>query len=225
MRIISVGLQDYYQNMREKYPSALWFGDGAHREIALTFDDGPHEQDTPRVLDTLSQHEIKATFFLIGRFVEKCPKLVQRIHQSGHQLGIHGYRHIPFPLESKATLQSQLVQTRNRIAEICNISPEAVRAVRPPYGAFNTKTLTLLSAWDYQPVMWNCIPPHWMQPLSWTIQQMYDQICPGSIIVLHDGHGHGTKVVRILDWVVPTLKEQGYHFVTVEGLQKNNLAK
>ena len=62
MHIIFTSLQQYYESMRRKYPAVLWFGDEPHREIAFTFDDGPYEQDTPCVLDTLSQHEIIATF-------------------------------------------------------------------------------------------------------------------------------------------------------------------
>jgi peptidoglycan/xylan/chitin deacetylase (PgdA/CDA1 family) len=96
--------------------------------------------------------------------VEKYPKLVQQIHQSGHQIGMHCYRHIPFPLEKPEILKHQLDQTQKLIASICDASPENFRAVRPPYGNFTPKTLSLLVEWCFQPVMWNCIPPHWMQP-------------------------------------------------------------
>jgi len=67
--------------------------------------------------------------------------------------------------------------------------------------------------------MWNNIPPHWMQPLAWTIQQTLDQTIPGSIIVLHDGHGHGLKAANIIDLIVPKLTFQGYNFVMVEKMK------
>ena len=206
--------------MKRWHPAILWFGDESRREIALTFDDGPHPKDTPQVLETLAKHNVHATFFLIGKYAEQHPNLVKQIHQSGHQLGIHCYRHLPFSFENPATLHTQLDRTRNAIADICGISPEAIRDLRPPYGAFTSKTTSLLNDWSYRLVMWNNIPPHWMQPVSWTISQIFDQIISGSVIVLHDGHGHGTKVAQILDSIVPRLKAQGFEFVTIEQMRE-----
>ena len=216
MKLITASLDRYYRAMQQRHPAILWFGDESRHEIALTFDDGPHPKDTPQVLETLAKHNIHATFFLVGRYVEQYPALVKQIHQSGHQLGIHGFRHHPFPLEKPSTLQSQLDRTRNAIANVCGISPETIKDLRPPYGAFTSTTARRLTEWGYQLVLWNNMPPHWMQPVSWTIEQVLDQIHPGSIIVLHDGHGHGTKAAQILDIIIPKLKAQGYNFVTIE---------
>jgi peptidoglycan/xylan/chitin deacetylase (PgdA/CDA1 family) len=213
----------YYYSQQKRYPSILWQGDDSRTEIALTFDDGPHPKDTPQVLEVLAKHEIRATFFLIGKHVEQYPHLVKQIHQSGHQLGIHCYRHLPFPLEKPITLRTQLDSTRNIIAEACGISIETIRDVRPPYGAFTKRTLSLLTEWGYHLVMWNNIPPHWMQPLHWTITQVLNDAIPGSVIVLHDGHGHGTKVAAIVDTIVPRLKISGYNFIKVEEMERNHL--
>jgi peptidoglycan/xylan/chitin deacetylase (PgdA/CDA1 family) len=215
MKLISAGLNNYYHTMQNKYPNILWFGDESRHEIAITFDDGPHLKDTPEVLEMLAKHNIPATFFLVGRYVEQYPNLVRQIHQNGHQLGIHCFRHLPFPLENLAALRTQLDRTRNAIAETCGIAPETIRVLRPPYGAFTPKILSQLTAWGYHLVLWNNIPPHWMQPLNWTVNQVLEQTIPGSVIVLHDGHGHGTKVAQILDNIVPALKAQGYAFVTI----------
>ena len=220
MNLISKALDHYYHAMQNKHPNILWFGDESRREIAITFDDGPHPKDTPQVLETLAEHNIYATFFLVGRYVEQYPDFVKQIHQSGHQIGIHGFRHLPFPLENPTTLQTQLDRTRNAIASACGISPETIRDLRPPYGAFTQKTISMLKEWDYQLVIWNNIPPHWMQPVSWTISQIFDQIHPGLVIVLHDGHGHGTKVAQILDIIIPKFKTQGYDFVTIEQMRE-----
>jgi peptidoglycan/xylan/chitin deacetylase (PgdA/CDA1 family) len=220
MKLITTSLNQYYRAMQNKYPNILWFGDESRRELALTFDDGPHPKDTPQVLETLAKHNIHATFFLVGRYVERYPDLVKQIHQSGHQLGIHGFRHLPFPLEDLETLRTQLDLTRNIIADICDVAPETIRDLRPPYGVFTQKTISMLAEWDYQLVMWNNIPPHWMQLVNSTISQIFDQIHPGSIIVLHDGHGHGTKVAQILDIIIPKFKTQGYDFVTIAQMRE-----
>ena len=220
MKLITTSLNQYYRAMQNRYPNILWFGDESRREIAITFDDGPHPKDTPQVLETLAKHDIHATFFLVGRYVEQYPALVKQIYQSGHQLGIHGFRHLPFPLENPAALQTQLDRTRHAIANVCGISLEDIKDLRPPYGAFTQKVLTQLTAWGYRLVLWNNIPPHWMQPMSWTIKQVLDQIHLGSILVLHDGHGHGRKVTQILDIIIPKLKTQGYGFVTIEEIRE-----
>ena len=221
MNLISKYLDRSYRSMKRRHPAILWFGDESRHEIALTFDDGPHPQDTPQVLTMLLKHNIHATFFLVGKYVEQHSDLVRQMHQSGHQLGIHCYRHLPFPLENPVALRAQLEHTRNIIANAGGIAPETIKDLRPPYGAFTSKTLNLLKDWGYQPVMWNNIPPHWMQPVSWTISQIFDQIVPGSIIVLHDGHGHGTQAAQILDIMIPRLKTQGFEFVTIEKMREN----
>ena len=220
MKLITSNLNQYYRAMQRKYPNILWFGDASRREVAITFDDGPHPKDTPQVLERLAKHNIHATFFLVGRYVEQYPDLVRQIYQTGHQLGIHCFRHLPFPLENNSTLLAQLERTRNTIAETCGIAPETIRDLRPPYGAFTPKVLSQLTAWGYHLVMWNNIPPHWMQPLNWTFNQVLDQTVPGSVIVLHDGHGHGTKVAQILDSIIPTLKAQEYAFVTIDQMRE-----
>ena len=68
----------------------------------------------------------------------------------------------------------------------------------------------MLETWGYRLVLWNNIPPHWMQPLNWTISQICDQITSGAIIVLHDGYGHGRQAAQILDIIIPKLKAQRY---------------
>jgi peptidoglycan/xylan/chitin deacetylase (PgdA/CDA1 family) len=218
MALLTSTLLQYYRRMQTRYPDTLWFGDAAHRTLALTFDDGPHPLHTQPVLDTLKRHSIHAAFFLLGRYVDQFPDIVARIHAHGHIIGLHGYRHRAFPLEQPATLQVHLTRTRQRIAEICGLAPETFRYIRPPYGAFNRQTLALLKEWGYITVLWNNLPPHWMQPLTWTIKQTLAQATPGGVIVLHDGHGHGTKVAHILESTIPMLQARGFEFVTLDRL-------
>jgi len=191
----------------------------SRHEIALTFDDGPHPRDTSQVLDVLAKHDVHATFFLVGQYAGQYPHLVKQIHQGGHQLAVHCYRHVPFPMENASTLKGRLPRTRNAIANACSISPETIRDVRPPYGLFTTKTLYLLNKWGYRLVMWNSIPQHWIQPVNWTIKQIFTEMVPGSVIALHDGHGHGRKVASIVDTIIPRLKERGFDFIKVENME------
>jgi len=213
----------FYHALQVRYPGTLFHGDISRPEIALTFDDGPHPRDTPQVLDVLEKHEVTATFFLIGQDVERHPHLVRQIHQSGHQLALHCYHHLPFPMENASTLKGQLDRSRDAIANACSIPPETIRHVRPPYGFFIAKTLSLLNEWGYQLVLWDNMPLHFVQPVSWTIKQLVEPTAPGSIIVLHDGKGHGAKVASIVDTIIPMLKAKEYDFITIDDMERNNL--
>jgi len=211
--------------MQARHSDILWRGDPSRREIALTFDDGPHPRDTPGVLEVLAKLKVQATFFLIGKGLESNLNLVRQIHEGGHQIGIHCYRHLPFPFEQPGMLRKYLDHTRNLIANACGITSETIREVRPPNGLFTAKTKSMLTEWGYRLVMWNCIPPHFLQPLSWTIRQVLDSVIPGSIIVLHDGHGHGSKAARIIEMIVPELNRRGFGFVTIQEMQNRKEAK
>lgn len=215
-------VRSVYQNLQRRHPGVLFFANTSHPKIALTFDDGPHPRDTPRVLDVLAKHGVRATFFLIGHGIKKHSHLVKQIHQSGHHLALHCYRHLPFPMESASTLNRQLDQSRTAIARACGIPPESIRHVRPPYGFFTAKTLSLLTDWGYQLVLWDNMPLHFLQPFQRTVTQILERTVPGSILVLHDGKGHGAKVAGIVDVIVPQLKAKGFEFVTIEQMQNSN---
>ena len=159
--------------------------------------------------------------FLVGQYVEKHPHLVKQIYDAGHQLALHCYRHLPFPIENASTLKGQLIQSRNAIANACGISPEKIRHIRPPYGFFTAKTLSLLSEWGYHLVLWDNMPLHFIQPTQWTIDRINKNTVPGSVIVLHDGNGHGAKVASIVDTIIPMLKEQDFNFIKIENMKRD----
>ena len=219
MDLVNVFLHRMYRAAQQKDPALLYYGDRVRREIALTFDDGPHPQDTTRLLAVLDKHQVRATFHLVGKSAELYPDIVRQIQQGGHQAALHCYRHRPFLLEDPATLRSGLERTRNLIADAADIPPESIRDLRPPYGLLNAQTRSRLKEWGYRIVMWSSIPPHWMQPVGWSIHQVMDSLLPGIVIVLHDGHGHGTRVSEIVDVIIPRIRTQGFEFITVEEMQ------
>jgi peptidoglycan/xylan/chitin deacetylase (PgdA/CDA1 family) len=172
------------------------------------------------VLDALAKYGIHGTFFLVGKFAERVPALVRRIHERGHQLALHGYYHRPFTIESSSALNRQLARTRNILADACGISPETLRDVRPPYGLYSKRIVSLLQKLDYRIIMWTTVPLHWWQPFSWTIRQTLEQTVPGAVIVLHDGKGHGKGLVPILNTIIPELKSRGLEFISVRQMQE-----
>ncbi|HJS20630.1 MAG TPA: polysaccharide deacetylase family protein [Anaerolineales bacterium] len=219
MDFLTTPLQHFYDAAQRRFPDVLFRGDGSRREIALTFDDGPHPRDTPRLLDVLEKHQVRATFHLIGKSAERHPDLIRSIHRCGHQPALHCYRHVPFPLENPSVLRNQLDYTQSMIEDATGIPGGTIRDLRPPYGAFSARTRSHLTQWGYRLVMWTCIPPHWMQPVEWSIHQVMKAIVPGAVIVLHDGHGHGTRAAEIVNAIIPQIRSLGFTFVTVEEMQ------
>lgn len=203
--------------LKPTFPQCLWSGRADSPAIALTFDDGPHPQYTPPLLDVLDRHKISATFFWLGACVEEHPALARQIYQRGHGIGIHGYAHQAFTSLNATELKADLNQTKTAIAQTCHINPKTLVDVRPPYGLFAPQTLNRLQHWNYRTVMWSIIPEDWACPgAAVVVQRVLDYVQNGSIIVLHDGAGGGKDVAETVDRLVPKLLQKGYHFSTID---------
>lgn len=208
-----------HKYLQRALPQALWHGHTERREIALTFDDGPHPEDTPKLLDLLERHEVQATFFALGGQVERHASLIKHIAEAGHQLGIHGYHHRAFPLQTPAALRCQLASTQRLIAAATLCALPDVDNVRPPYGLLLPATMQRLLNWGYRPVMWSVVPFHWLQPADFTVQQVLHQATSGSLIVLHEGLS-GPPVTTLAESIITRLKAADYCFVTVDQMRR-----
>lgn len=207
-----------YQILRRAFPDCLWTGDINQPQLALTFDDGPHPDYTPRLLDVLDHYGIPASFFWLGACVDRAPEVARAVYERGHWIGLHGYDHRSFPSLSSLQLKRSLEQTQAAIAQACGLSPELVCDVRPPNGLFTPQTLNLLKNWGYRPVMWSVVPEDWVCPgVSVVTKRILQQTCNGSIIVLHDGYCGGQDVAEVAAQLIPVLLER-YQFLTVDQL-------
>jgi peptidoglycan/xylan/chitin deacetylase (PgdA/CDA1 family) len=212
-----------YQILKPAFPSCLWSGDCRSPAIALTFDDGPHPEYTPQLLEVLNTYNIPASFFWLGACVERAPTIAQAVYEQGHWIGLHGYDHRAFPKLSPTALKQSLEQTQRAIAQACQLNPayvkQHIRDVRPPNGLFTPQTLNRLNTWGYRPVMWSVVPEDWEHPgIAVVIQRTLKQVQQGSLIVLHDGYFGGADVAATVSQLVPLLLQRGYHFVTVDQL-------
>lgn len=209
----------FYRILKPTFPNCLWCGDINSKILALTFDDGPHPQYTPELLKVLDRYNITASFFWLGACVNRSPLLAKEVYERGHWIGLHGYDHRNFPMLSPNELQQSLEQTQAAIYSACNLNPEQVRDVRPPNGLFTPTTLKLLRQWNYRPVMWSVVPEDWVRPgVTTVVQRVLEQVCNGSLIVLHDGACGGQDVASTTQALIPRLLDQGYQFVTVDAL-------
>ena len=123
---------------------------------ALSFDDGP-SANTPQILDILAAHNIPATFFVLGRNAEHRPDLVQRIHDEGHEIGIHTYSH-PNLRHLNLAAQSEQIGRVQRFLRSLGIE---ARFLRPPYGSFNDVTLKAAEQMDLKVVLWSLDSEDW----------------------------------------------------------------
>ena len=213
-----------YQILQPTFPNCLWTGKLDSKAIALTFDDGPHPDYTPQLLEVLDRYSIPASFFLLGAGVNRSPKITRAIYERGHWLGLHGYDHRSFPLLTTLDLKQSLQATQAAIARACCLDPATICDVRPPNGLFTPQTLNLLSQWRYRPVMWSVVPEDWVRPgVSVVVQRVLQQVNNGSLIVLHDGACGGQDVAATVQNLVPQLLQRGYRFVTVDTLWQSCL--
>ncbi len=216
-----------YRVLQPTFPNCLWSGDRNFKAIALTFDDGPHPQYTPQVLQVLGNYNIKASFFWLGACVNRSPAIAKAVSDQGHWIGLHGYDHRSFPVLSPNDLKESLGRTQAAIYSACKLLPEQVRDVRPPNGLFTPKTLELFLEWNYRPVMWSVVPEDWVLPgVANVVQRVLNQVQNGSLIVLHDGACGGQDVAATINILIPQLLQQGYQFVTVDTLwQKDKISE
>ena len=162
-------------------------------EMALTFDDGPNRHWTPRLLDTLASHNVRATFFLLGNRAEMEPALVRRMFAAGHLIGNHTWDHPNLSRSSSLRIRQELTRTS---ATLEQITGAPVKFFRPPYGARRPAVFRIAREIGLTPVLWNAMTSDWSEPSAERIaEQLRAKIDRArergraANIVMHDG-GH-----------------------------------
>jgi peptidoglycan/xylan/chitin deacetylase (PgdA/CDA1 family) len=162
-------------------PTCLADGHG----VALTFDDGPHPEGTPAVLDALDRAGATATFFLVGEQVERNPSLAAEIVAAGHDVALHGFRHRLHLLRTMRALREDLDRA---IAVVEDATAASPAAYRPPYGVFSLTSLELVRRHNRQPVLWSRWGRDWgarESPEAIAARATAD-LCAGDVVLLHD---------------------------------------
>ncbi|NEW05495.1 polysaccharide deacetylase family protein [Paenibacillus sp. SYP-B3998] len=203
-----------------KYPETFKLRGSSHeKKVALTFDDGPDTKFTPKVLDALKAHHVKATFFLLGSKANAHPDMVRRIVNEGHVIGNHSYSHANLPTLSVDGFQSQIEQTENVLQNLIGYTP---KLIRPPYGAINEEQVKWVADHHYLIVNWNVDSLDWKSLKSaQVLQNIMQQTKPGSIILQHSGGADSQDLsgtVQAIEPLIRKLKTSGYSFVTVPEL-------
>jgi peptidoglycan/xylan/chitin deacetylase (PgdA/CDA1 family) len=183
------------------------------RGYALTFDDGPHAQGTPAMLEILAEARIAATFFLVGEQVAKDPALAREIAAAGHQIALHCYRHRNLLALTPARLRDDIARAE---AIITDASERAIALYRPPYGVLSSAALRLARGRGWRVLLWT----HWGR--DWEARATPESIATratdgageGSVILLHDADDYSAprswqRTAAALPRILDTLAARG----------------
>ena len=186
------------------------------REIALTFDDGPNPLATPVILDVLAAHGVKATFFLLGRHVERWPALAERVVDEGHTLGNHGYFHRKLHLRGPGYVREDITRGLQEIERATGARPSFFRA---PHGFRSPWVTSIARSVGERTVGWTAGVWDTDRPGAPEIaRRTIAAFAPGAILLLHDGDGYDPNGDRMqtaesLPAILQGARERGYAFV------------
>ncbi len=214
-----------YQSMA---PTGQWFGPTftggvrGSKQIALTYDDGPNDPHTLKLLEVLAKQSVRATFFMIGRYVQQRPDIARAVAQAGHVIGNHTLTHPLLIFQSEAQTRAQMVDCRRVLQDTIG---EHSSLFRPPFGGRRPATIRIARDLGLQTVMWNVTGYDWTAPPAAVIEKkIMRQVRGGDVILLHDG-GHSAlgadraQTVIATENLIRKYSDQGYEFVTVEEMR------
>ncbi len=182
--------------------------------LAMTFDDGPDKNLTPKLLDLLKSKGVKATFFIVGENAANNPDIVRRIAAEGHEVGNHTWTHPQLTKLAPADLRSEIEKSSAAIKELTGKPP---LILRPPYGATNTRLNNWINnEYGMKVILWSVDPLDWKYRNSARVsKELLSGAHPGGILLAHDIHA---TTVAAMPAVLDGLLAQGYEFVTVSEL-------
>ena len=212
-------------------PTGQWYGRTfaggmrGSKQIALTYDDGPNAPHTMKLLDVLAKHGVRATFFMIGHYVQQRPDIARAVAQAGHVVGNHTFTHPLLIFKSAEQTRTELVKCRSALQDAIG---EHSNLFRPPFGGRRPATLRVARSLGLETVMWNVTGYDWNAPPAAVIEKkVARQMRGGDVILLHDG-GHRAmgadraQTVIATDSLIHQYKDQGYEFVTTEEMKALN---
>ena len=200
--------------LAERSPGVVYFAEIEEPVVALTIDDGPDPDTTPRILDILRQQDAHATFFLITSHVLGNEEVVARIVEEDHELANHLTTDEPSIKLDSAEFERRLLEAHDVLSEFSD-----PHWFRPGSGWYNAEMLSILHKHGYQCVLGSVYPFDPQLPSSWfAAHYVLWNAQPGSIIVLHDHGPRGERTIAALATILPELKRRGFRVVTVSEL-------
>jgi peptidoglycan-N-acetylglucosamine deacetylase len=220
-----------YQSMA---PTGQWFGrtfTGVNRpskQLALTYDDGPNDPHTLHLLDVLGRRNVRATFFLIGRYVQQRPDIVRDLVKAGHVIANHTFTHPLLIFRGTDQLRTQLTGCERALSDA---GGGHSNLFRPPFGGRRPAVLRTARRMGLEPIMWNVTGYDWNAPSVEHIEQKVSRkVRGGDVILLHDG-GHRafgadrSYTVTATDRLISRYQSEGYEFVTIPEMMEKAVSR
>lgn len=207
------------------YGEVINCGSAKHKQIALTFDDGPYPPYTGQLLKVLADKNIHATFFMVGENAAKHPEIVKMVQAGGHEIALHAGRHQDLLKLNQTELQKNIVYGKETLEEITG---QPVKFMRPPHGFKDWQVMAAIQKAQLTAVNWSVIPRDWTNPGA---QRIADRVCfdaePGAIVLLHDGDSpknmaSRAQTIAATAQIIDRLRSEGYQFVTISEITQEN---
>ena len=200
--------------------NAYFCGDAEEKILYLTFDCGFENGNTEAILDALKKHNVKATFFVVGHYLESAPELVKRMVEEGHTVGNHTYHHPDMSqISDLASFQKELDDVAAKYQEVTGQEMEMY--YRPPQGKYSTENLQMAEDLGYSTFFWSLAYVDWYQDKQPTHAEAFDKLTkrvhPGAIVLLHNTSKTNGE---IMDEILTKWEEMGYSFGTLEELME-----
>jgi peptidoglycan/xylan/chitin deacetylase (PgdA/CDA1 family) len=210
---------------RSQLYGRTFIGTGAgKRELALTFDDGPNDPYTLQLLEVLSQYNVKATFFLIGKYVDQRPDIVREMVAAGHIVANHTYTHPNLICQSQTQFQEELSRCERTLGDA--VGENHAPLFRPPFGGRRPAVFRTLKKAGLKPIMWSVTGYDWSAKSPTEIERnVTKRVRGGDVVLLHDG-GHlafGTNrafTVKATERLIARYQGEGYTFPTIPEMMR-----
>jgi peptidoglycan-N-acetylglucosamine deacetylase len=206
------------ERQAREYPESFYLHSPSNdKQIAITFDDGPDGKYTPEILDVLKEHNVKATFFLLGQNMEYYPEMARRIVDEGHAVGNHSYSHPDFRyLTVEDALQKQVIKTQQVFEDIIGFRPAYFR---PPYGAVTDEQISALCEEGIVIIDWSIETFDWSDTQN-SPEKILNRIKKyhhgGAVILMHSAGGDRSNSITVLPQIIEFLQNEGYELVTID---------
>ena len=198
--------------------NTYFIGNGDDKVIYLTFDCGYENGNTEKILEALKKHDVKATFFVVGHFLETSPDLVRKMVEEGHTVGNHTYHHPDMSkISTKEAFEKELNDVETLFQSITG--SEMAHYYRPPQGKYSTSNLEMAKELGYKTFFWSLAYVDWIQDEQPTKEQAFSKLLsrihPGAVVLLHST---SSTNAAILDELLTKWEEMGYHFAPLSEL-------
>ena len=181
-----------------------------HKVVSLSFDAAWGNEDTQQLIDILGKYGVKATFFVVGEWVDKYPESVKALHDAGHEIMNHSNVHAHYPQLSAQEVTADLNACNDKIESVTGVRPTLVRL---PYGDYDDMSINAVRSLGMEPIQWDVDSLDWKDlTASQITQRVTSKVGPGSIVLFHNAAKHTPEA---LPDVIETLLKEGYTFVPI----------